>query len=135
MSEGLLIKPDGIPQDVWDQSEPAVRGCFVMLMKRIEDLERRLGMNSGNSSMPPSNDGPGQQPVKPPKGKSGKRRRGQHGHAKRIRPVIPAKDCDRVESHRPSVCSDCGTKLSGDNANPVRHQVIEIPAGRPIVTG
>ncbi|MFN8706346.1 MAG: DUF6444 domain-containing protein [Planctomyces sp.] len=133
MSEAPLIKPDGIPQDAWDQSGPAIRSCFVMLMKRIEDLERRLGMNSGNSSMPPSSDGPGQQPVKPTKGKSGKKRGGQHGHAKRVSPLIPTKDFDRVETHRPSVCSDCGTKLSGDDPKPVRHQVTEIPAVRPIV--
>jgi transposase len=137
-----------IPSDLLNEMTPAVR-AFVQTLcariqdqdriiasqqKRIEDLERRLGMNSGNSSMPPSSDGPGQQPVKPTKGKSGKKRGGQHGHAKRIRPLIPTKDCDRVESYHPLVCSDCGAKLSGDDPNPVRHQVTEIPAVRPIVT-
>jgi len=54
-------------------------------------------MNSGNSSLPPSSDGPGQQPVKPTKGKSGKKRGGQFGHPKRTRPLIPTEDCDRVD--------------------------------------
>ena len=137
-----------IPPELLSEMTPAVRAfvealCARILeqdriiaaqQKRIDELERRLGMNSGNSSLPPSSDGPGQQPVKPTKGKSGKKRGGQHGHAKRVRPLIPTKDCDRVETHHPSVCSDCGTKLSGDDANPVRHQVTEIPAVRPIVT-
>jgi hypothetical protein len=35
-----------------------------MLVERLEKLERLLGMNSGNSSRPPSTDGPG---VTPPK--------------------------------------------------------------------
>ncbi|MFN9134359.1 MAG: DUF6444 domain-containing protein, partial [Planctomyces sp.] len=57
MSEGTLIKPDCIPQEAWDQSGPAARACFLMLVKRLEELERRLGMNSGNSSLPPCSDG------------------------------------------------------------------------------
>ncbi len=143
-----MTRMSEIPVELLNEMTPAVR-AFVQTLcariqeqdriiasqqKRIEDLERRLGMNSGNSSMPPSSDGPGQQPMKPTKAKSGKKRGGQHGHAKRTRPLIPTKDCDRVETHRPSVCGDCGTKLSGDDPNPVRHQVTEIPAVSPIVT-
>lgn len=134
MSDGLQTKPDGIPQEAWDQSGPAARACFVVLVKRIDELERRLGMNSGNSSLPPSSDGPGQQPVKPAKGKSGKNRGGQFGHPKRTRPLIPTAECDRVEHHRPTACSDCGTQLSGDDPDPERHQVTEIPAVKPTVT-
>ncbi|MFM8474312.1 MAG: DUF6444 domain-containing protein [Planctomycetaceae bacterium] len=43
--------------------------------KRIEELDRRLGMNSGNSSLPPSSDRPGQQPASTAQPKS-KRKRG-----------------------------------------------------------
>jgi hypothetical protein len=51
MSEGTLIKPDCIPQEAWDQSGPAARAFLLMLVRRLEELERRLGMNSGNSSL------------------------------------------------------------------------------------
>ncbi|MFN9290301.1 MAG: DUF6444 domain-containing protein, partial [Planctomyces sp.] len=51
-----------------------------MLVKRLEELERRLGMNSGNSSLPPSSDRPGQQPVTTVKPKSTRKRGGQSGH-------------------------------------------------------
>ena len=108
MSDGVLARPGCIPQEAWDQSGPAARACFVVLVARIEELERRLGMNSGNSSMPPSSDGPGQQPVTGDRPKSGKKRGGQFGHLKRERPLIPTEQCDRIVHHRPTECSGCG---------------------------
>lgn len=104
MSEGSLSKPDCVPQEAWDQSGPAARVCLVTLVQRLEALERRLGSNSGNSSLPPSTDGPGQTPVKAAKPTSGRRRGGQPGPAKRSRPLIPTDQCDRVEQHRPQAC-------------------------------
>ena len=137
-----------IPPELLNEMTPAVRAFVDVLcarineqdqiiaaqQERIDELERRLGMNSGNSSLPPSSDGPQQQPVKPAKGKSGKKRGGQFGHPKRSRPLIPTTECDHVEHHRPAECSDCRTKLRGDDPNPERHQVTEIPAVKPIVT-
>src|SRR5262249_20969187 len=35
---------------------------------------------------------------------------------------------------RPERCGQCGTLLLGDDAEPERHQVIEVPRGAPIVT-
>ncbi|MFM8474313.1 MAG: hypothetical protein ACKOEO_00765, partial [Planctomycetaceae bacterium] len=31
--------------------------------------------------------------------------------------------------HRPGACSDCGAKLSGDDPNPKRHQITDLPPG------
>lgn len=134
MSEGTLIKPDCIPQEAWDQSGPAARACLLVLVRRLEELERRLGMNSGNSSLPPSSDRPGQQPVSTAKPKSNRKRGGQAGHVKRTRSLIPTEACDRVVHHRPGACSDCGAKLSGDDPNPKRHQITDLPPVKPIVT-
>ena len=134
MSEGTLIKPDCIPQEAWDQSGPAARACILMLVKRLEELERRLGMNSGNSSLPPSSDGPGQQPVTTVKPKSTRKRGGQSGHLKRTRPLIPTEACDHVVHHRPAVCTDCGFRLSGNDPDPKRHQVTDLPPVKPVVT-
>lgn len=134
MSEGMLSKPDGIPQEAWDQSGPAARACFVMLVARIEELERRLGMNSGNSSMPPSSDGPADEPVKASPPKSNRKRGGQPGHPKRTRGLVPTEECDHVQIHRPEMCDRCGTKLSGDDPHPQRHQVSDLPPVKPIVT-
>lgn len=133
MSDGPIIKPECIPQEAWDQSGPAARACFVMLVERLEKLERLLGMNSGNSSRPPSTDGPGATPPKT-KAKSSKKRGGQAGHVKRVRALIPTDQCDSVKYYKPSACSDCGTKLSGTDSCPARHQVTELPTVNPIVT-
>ncbi len=54
------------------------------LRQRLEELERRVGLNSSNSGKPPSSDGPAkppaQQRTKSQRGRSGKRSGGQRGH-------------------------------------------------------
>jgi transposase len=130
-----------IPRELLEEMTPAVRAFVEVLLaenaalrSRVEELERRLGRNSGNSSLPPSSDGPGQQPMRTTKPKSKRKRGGQLGHPKRTRPLIPTEECDRVVHHRPAACSDCGARLSGDDPHPQRHQVTELPAVKPIVT-
>ena len=143
-----MTRMSEIPPELLKEMTPAVRAFVEVLLariheqdqiiaaqqKRIEDLERRVGMNSGNSSLPPSSDGPEQQPVKPKKATAGKKRGGQPGHPKRTRPLLPTEECDQVVHHRPTACSDCGTNLNGDDPDPRRHQVTEIPAVKPTVT-
>ena len=84
MSDGSIIKPECIPREAWHQSGLLARPCFVMLGERLEKLERRLGINSGNPSRPPSTDGPGVTPQKT-KAKSSKKRGGQARRIKRTR--------------------------------------------------
>ena len=100
------------------------------LEARLADLEARLGQNSTNSSKPPSSDPPHIKAA-PPKAPSGKRKGGQPGHPKRSRPDLPA---DTVIELRPSTCDRCAHALYGDDAQPLRHQVIELPPVRPQVT-
>lgn len=118
MSEGTLIKPDWIPQEAWDQGGPAARDCFRMLVKRLREFERRPGMNSGNSSLPPYSDWRGQPPGSSVRPKSARKRGGQSGHMKRTRPLIPTEASDRAVHHRPAACTDCGSRLSGDDPIP-----------------
>ena len=51
---------------------------IVQLKKRIEELERLLGMNSGNSSKPPSSDPPGMSVISPKRRR--KKRGARNGH-------------------------------------------------------
>jgi len=104
---------------------------------RIADLERQLGRNSGNSSMPPSSDGPG---VKLPsrKAPTGRRPGGQPGRRGRYRALLPTSKVDEVVHHWPSECAGCDLELPTsarrDAGRPARHQVTELPVVRAQVT-
>lgn len=71
--------PQGLPisEEDWRQTPPAVRALVVQqqelltkLIKRVEELEARLGQNSRNSSRPPSSDSPYQRDKRESKGRS-----------------------------------------------------------------
>jgi transposase len=87
---------------------------IAALLVRIEVLERRVGMDSSNSSMPPGSDGPAARARRAKAGKakpSPNPRGGQPGHEGRglQRVAIP----DQVEVLAPAGCGDCGRSLSG----------------------
>ncbi|MGA2404947.1 MAG: DUF6444 domain-containing protein [Syntrophobacteraceae bacterium] len=58
----------------------------MRLLKRIEDLEARLGQNSQNSNRPPSSDSPYQKPGSEKEKKKGKvkSRKGHKGHRQQM---------------------------------------------------
>jgi transposase len=93
----------------------------------------RQGKTPQNSSLPPSTRHPHAKPVKP-QAKSKNKRGGQPGHPKFERSLIPTEQCDEVVSLKPISCRRCGTTLAGDDREPLRHQVYEIPEIKPIVT-
>jgi transposase len=101
--------------------------------KRIESLERHLGLNSRNSSKPPSSNGPEVPPAEPKAG-SGRKRGGQPGHAGHIREFLPSDKVSEAVEHKPTACRRCGMPLSGEDPNPARYQVWEIPPLAPVVT-
>ena len=63
------------------------------LLDRIAELEDRLNQHSGNSSKPPSSDGPGAPPPARKRPASGKQRGAQPGHKghRRERPPLAAR--------------------------------------------
>jgi len=134
MGKETLTRPASVPESVWDGMKDEARALVLVLVHRIEELELRLGMNSGNSSQPPSADGPGDKPAKTPRQRSGKKRGAQAGHTKVERPLIPTEQCDDVQHHKPEQCENCGLELSGDDPDPQRKQVVDLPPVRPIVT-
>ena len=99
----------------------------------VAELRERLGKNSQNSSKPPSSDPPS---VSHPNHRqpSGRKRGGQPGHHGKARKLLPPEDVDRVIALRPSACGRCGHLLLGEDPNPVRHQVSEIPPVKAEVT-
>ena len=84
---------------------------IVALLERIEELERRLGLNSTNSGKPPSSDG-FQKPsrITNQREKTGRKSGGQAGHeGTTLRQVA---NPDKVIDHCPPVCAGCGEALS-----------------------
>jgi transposase len=122
------------------QTPPEVLRLLARLLDRIQrleaenrDLQARLGLNSSNSSKPPSTDPPHHK-RKPPVPKSGRKRGGQPGHRRHERPLVPPDQVDEVVHSRPSHCGACDAALAGNDPEPVRRQVAEVPPLRPYVT-
>jgi len=104
--------------------------------KRIAALEAEvaaLKKSPRNSSLPPSTEHPHAKPI-PDKVGLKKKPGGQPGHAKHERPLIPTEQCAKTIPCRPTACRRCGTTLAGDDPQPWRHQVWELPEIKPIVT-
>jgi transposase len=98
--------------------------------ERIAELERRLGRNSRNSSLPPSQDPP-EAPGRPRQATSGRMRGAQPGHKGRGRRLKPSEAVDEIVEHWPEWCL-CGHRFTEVERRParapLRHQVIELPS-------
>lgn len=125
-----------LPQSIWNQLSPEAQSAVSVLVqsfeRRIADLEERLGKNSTNSSKPPSTDPPSLK-RRPPAPASGKKRGGQPGHHRKSRPLAPPEQVRQVIDCKPPQCRWCHQKLQGDDPQPIRHQVAEVPPVQPTV--
>jgi transposase len=129
-----------ISRELWDQVPPAAQAALAAVLQhsqerlaalagRVRDLERRRGQNSTNSSKPPSSDSP-QGKRRPPKPPSGRPRGGQDGHPRRQRPLLPP---TATRPCKPSACRRCTRALHGEDPQPLRYQVLELPGIKPSV--
>ena len=125
-----------IPEPLWStvppEAQAALRTRFAILEQRIADLEERLNTNSTNSSKPPSSDPPSVK-RRPPASPSGKKRGGQPGHRHHPRALVPPDQLRQVIECKPEQCRWCGHELHGDDREPIRHQVAEVPPIQPVV--
>lgn len=106
---------------------------IVMLTARIAELERQLGLHSGNSGKPPSSDGL----KKPPRTvslrePSDKKPGGQPGHpGDTLRQVA---EPDVILDHYPNSCPNCGSTLTRAMATAYSaRQVFDLPEPQPLV--
>lgn len=102
---------------------------------RIAALERRLGLDSTNSSKPPSSDGLKKKPVRVRslRVKSGKTSGGQKGHKGETLKQIAHPD--EVVEHTPEHCVSCGNALAGFSADGYKsRQVFDIAPPQIVVT-
>jgi len=125
--------PPGISQEDWAATPVAVRVLVTELLQRVARLEGRLNQTSRNSSKPPSSDPPSAKP-RPAKEPSGRKSGGQPGHEGHGRRLKPESEVDQIIEVHPEQCGQCGTLLLGEDAEPERHQVTELPRITPVVT-
>ncbi|HEY5869483.1 MAG TPA: IS66 family transposase [Candidatus Tectomicrobia bacterium] len=128
-----------LPSELWDRTPREVQDHILALEARVAALEatvqelmERLQQDSRTSSRPPSSDPPQRQRAR--RQPSGRRPGGQPGHRGQTRTLVPKEDVDVVIPLKPEGCARCQQPLAGHDANPQRHQVIEIPPIRPVVT-
>ncbi len=112
----------------------ALRYDIQVLKSKVKELTARLGLDSTNSSMPPSSDKPWRK--RPKRESSGKPSGGQPGHKGTTRKPFERKDVDRFVPVLPGRCSKCRRMLRAEDAvgEPVQHQVVDIPPAAAEVT-
>jgi len=123
--------------------EPACPGCrerdarIAELERRVAELEAlvldlttRLGINSSNSSVPPSAN-PLDAPKPVVKKPTGRQPGGQPGHPPHLKQLLPPHRVKEVIPFIPTHCRHCQAALpvepGPDDPPPTRHQVAELP--------
>jgi transposase len=106
----------------------------ALLRQQLADAAHKLNTNSSNSSLPPSSDRfRGKRRPPPPADQPRKKAGGQPGHPPAQRPLVPDEEVRERIPCKPSACRRCGSPLTGDDPQPLRHQVAELPVVRPDV--
>ena len=135
MKQETQPEQTGFSEQEWAQTPPAVQEFVLALLVRVRELEAELATlreqvnrNSRNSSQPPSSDGPSVPPQSRKPATDGKRRRGgQPGHPGTTRKLVPIERVTDSYDIKPPACHKCGHTLEGQDPEPHRHQVTEIP--------
>jgi transposase len=115
-----------------EEENAALKKRIKMLGRRIEELERLLGMNSTNSSKPPSSDPPGMSVILPRRRR--KKRGARNGHQPHLRKLLPPNMVKQRFELKPQVCICGSTNLEETSEEPSRHQIVDIPPIEPKVT-
>src|SRR3954454_20885633 len=113
----------------------ALQETIAVLLGRVAELERRLGLNSSNSGKPPSSDGlhkPRREPrTRSLRERSGKPPGGQKGHKGETLRRVDAPE--HTVEHYPEACPACGSALSATMSNGYgARQVFDLPEPLPL---
>lgn len=127
-------RPD-LSQLTSDEKDALIEALWARLGEqdtRIQELERRLRLDSTNSGKPPSSDGY-RKPPRPTnlREKTGRTSGGQDGHeGKNLR---QADNPDKIVDHYPTSCPGCRAALGRGQATGYRkRQVFDLPKPQPL---
>jgi transposase len=130
-----------VPPELWERIPPeaqayirALENRVAVLEATVQELREQVQQTSRTSSRPPSSDPPQALGQRPRRGPTGRRPGGQPGHAGQARALLPGEEVDVVVPVKPERCHYCQHLLWGEDPQPQRHQVTEIPPVRPVVT-
>ena len=134
----VVDSPDSLSREELIALVQAQAAQIAVLLARVAELERRLGLNSSNSGKPPSSDGL----KKPPRVRSlrerfGRKPGGQKGHKGET--LRQAANPDEITDYFPPVCSGCGGALTPANVTAAMardhtaRQVHDLPEPRPLI--
>jgi transposase len=137
-----LLQALPVSAEDWADTPKSVQDLVVGLLMRFQAMEaevarlrEQVNRNSGNSSQPPSRDGPGVvRHTAGGKKASGRRHGGQAGHIGTQRKLVAVEELIAAYDIKPTNCRRCGGILSGEDPSPDRHQVAEIPPAKVEVT-
>ncbi len=113
----------------------SLRAEIAALRAEVAELRRRLGLDSSNSSKPPSSDGLSKKPriAGSLRGRSGKPSGGQKGHQGGTLRQVAAPD--EVVRHEACTCGHCGSSLDAKAAIGIeKRQAFDIPRRPLLVT-
>ena len=120
---------------LWSEKEAlrheneALRAENAALRAAMAELQRRLGLDSSNSSKPPSSDGLKKKPRVPGslRGRSDKKSGGQAGHKGDTLKQVETPD--RIERHTADACRRCCASLTASMQTRMeKRQVFDLPA-------
>jgi transposase len=110
-----------------------LRAELAAARAEIAKLKEALGQSSKNSSKPPSSDGPAARAERKKKPPTGRKPGGQPGHEGHGRALVPPEKVTTRVVCKPERCAKCAAQLRGDDGEPLRHQVFELPKVEPLV--
>ncbi len=106
---------------------PKCEPRFKELLARVDELERKLAdaleklakatKNSANNSKPPSSDIV--KPIRPRRSPGERKKGGQKGHKRVVRPVFADDELDWLTQHSCQDCPCCGGPVTVDTDSPV----------------